>query len=241
MKSESHKVLDFTSGHKRAQSVTVCFAIIIVIDLILIIFSYLEIQLINRALEGEIITEEEAIANDIRQGFMGITYMILYTITAILFLVWIHRAHRNLPSLGVEGLKYSPGWAVGGFFVPILSLFRPFQVVTEIWKASDPTVGLDDSTAWQNARTSPMVISWWLLFIISGLVGWTIFRLSLRAESLEEMLTASWLYLLINIVEIPAAILVIKVVRIIDSRQERKHLDVRPVWRRITSLNNLPK
>ncbi|MFC1995866.1 DUF4328 domain-containing protein [Chloroflexota bacterium] len=60
-------------------------------------------------------------------------YFILFVITAVLFYMWIHRAHRNLPSLGVSGLKYSPGWAVGGFFIPILNL-RIFRLDKYILK-----------------------------------------------------------------------------------------------------------
>lgn len=223
MGSETKKVSFFASGHSRAQWVTIFLVVIILVDFIAVIFSYLEIQLINRALAGEIITEEEAIANDNRQGLIGGAYLILLVITAILYLMWIHRAHRNLKSLGVECLKYSPNWAVWGFFVPILSLFRPFQVVTEIWKASDPTVGIDDNTAWQNAPTSSVIISWWLLFLITNWLGWFVLRLALQAETLEEMLTTSWLTLSMDALDIPAAILAIIVIRNIDSRQETKN------------------
>jgi len=223
MESKTKKVIIFASGHTRAQWVTIFLAVIILVDFIAVIFDYLEIQLVNRALAGEIITEQEAIANDSRQSSIGSAYLILYIITGILFLMWIHRAHRNLTSLGVEGLQYSPGWAVGGFFVPFLNLVRPFLVVTEIWEASDHTVGIDDGTAWEKAQTSPVIISWWLLFLITGILGSIIFRVALQTETLEEMLTTSWLYMSMDALDIPAAILAIIVVRNIDNRQETKN------------------
>ena len=136
--------------------------------------------------------------------------------------MWIHRAHRNLPSLGVSGLRYSPGWAVGGFFVPILNLFRPFQVTTEIWKASDPIPDVNDSLAWQSAPTSPLVIFWWVLFLLSGFIGNIVLQISLQAETWSEILTASWLTFAMDFVYIPAAILAILVIRNIDRRQMEK-------------------
>ncbi|HMA36213.1 MAG TPA: DUF4328 domain-containing protein [Chloroflexia bacterium] len=71
----------------------------------------------------------------------------------VLFLIWIYRAHRNLPALGAACLKYSPGWAVGGFFVPFVSLVLPFRVMAEIWKASQPEGNLADDVVWQGIDT----------------------------------------------------------------------------------------
>ena len=30
------------------------------------------------------------------------------------------------------------GWAIGPWFVPILNLFRPWQIAVETWEGSDP-------------------------------------------------------------------------------------------------------
>lgn len=221
--NETRKVVPFVSGHPWAQWASILIAAVVVLDIVAVVSDYIEIQLISRIMRGEIITMAEVNANDIRQNVIITIYLVLFYITAILFCMWIHRAHRNLPSLGASGLKYSPWWAVGGFFVPFLNLVRPFQVTTEIWKASDPTTDVNDSVAWQSAPTSPFIISWWVLFLISGLLGNLILRLSLQAETLGEMLTKSWVAFATDIVEIPAAILLILVIRNIDLRQEKRN------------------
>jgi|GEM_PF-2036203 len=94
---------------------------------------------------------------------------LLYVLSAVLFLVWIYRAHANLTPLGAARLEYSPGWAVGSFFVPILNLFRPYQIVREIWKASQPAYLRP--IEWQQAPVSSMLLTWWLLWIITNVVG----------------------------------------------------------------------
>jgi len=218
----SHRIAAFSLLHSRTQAVSVLLAIIIIVDLIAVVSDYLQIQLLTRVQVGDLITEAEAMANDSRQALIGTIYLVMFIVTAIAFCVWIHRAHKNLPSLGAEGLKYSPGWAVGGFFVPILSLFRPYQVTKEIWKASDPTVDVNDGLAWQNAETSPIIILWWVMFLVSGYIGYFLMRASLTAETLGELLTVSKLTLATDIVDIPAAFLAILVIRTIDQRQKQK-------------------
>lgn len=54
------------------------------------------------------------------------------------FLAWFSRSYRNLRALGAEGLEYSPGVAVGWWFVPIGNCWKPFGVAVEIWKARTP-------------------------------------------------------------------------------------------------------
>src|SRR6185437_9304082 len=50
---------------------------------------------------------------------------------AVAFLMWFYRVHKNLLALRAANLEYSPGWAVGGFFVPFLNLVRPMHVMRE--------------------------------------------------------------------------------------------------------------
>jgi hypothetical protein len=212
----------FVSGHSRAQWVTVLLLIVIVVDILAVIFDFMQIQLLSRVQAGVTISEAEAIANDSRQAIIGSIYFVVFVITAISFCFWIHRAHCNLPALGARGLKYSPAWAVGGFFVPILSLFRPYQVTREIWKASDPNVGMGDGLAWQDTPVSPLIIWWWIAFLISGYVGYFLLRMSLVAETISDFMSLSILTLVTDIIDVPAAILAIILVRTIDQRQKAK-------------------
>ncbi len=213
-------IVPFASGHSRAKWVSVFLAAIVILDIIAIASGYMEIQLLNRVLRGETITIAEATANDSRQAAIQGIYFVLFVLTAILFCMWIHRSHRNLPSLDSSNLKYSPGWAVGGFFVPVLSLWRPYQVTTEIWKASDPTTDINNSTAWQSSTASSIISSWWFLFLVSIVLGNILFRMSLQLETLSrsEFLTESWLVLIIEAVDLPPGIVAILVVRNIDLR-----------------------
>ncbi|MSP62794.1 MAG: DUF4328 domain-containing protein [Myxococcales bacterium] len=58
----------------------------------------------------------------------------------IVFLVWLHRACAGARSELGAIMPYSPGWAVGWFFVPFANLVMPYKVMRALKQASDPSV-----------------------------------------------------------------------------------------------------
>jgi hypothetical protein len=91
--------------------------------------------------------------------------------TAVCFLIWFARAHRNLIAGGLARLEYSPTWAVIGFFVPILGLFRPYQVMQEVWRGSSFLSGASAADMWQRLPKSGLVTAWWWAFLLSTVAG----------------------------------------------------------------------
>jgi len=215
-------VTPFSSGHQRAQLAVLFLVLFIVLDVIALAAGYSENALISGVASGQTITEAEAVANDSRQLIIGLLQFLEFVVTGIFFLMWIHRAHRNLPALGAQGLKYSPGWAVGGFFVPFLNIVRPFQVVKEIWKASGPDVHSGDASSWQYSSTSPLLGFWWASWILFSFLGQIGLRMSFRARSVDQLLIASRFNILSDALSAVCAVLVIVIIREIDARQELK-------------------
>ncbi len=152
---------------------------------------------------------------------IGYLHLVLLVPAAIIFLLWIHRAHKNLPALGAQRLEYTPGWAVGWFFVPIFAWFRPFQVVTEIWKASAPAVGHEED--WQEAPTSSLISWWWALWLISNF-GIRVATMTFgRSVDISAYTTMTSVLIAGVAIEILGAILAILLVRRIGARQDEKH------------------
>ncbi len=46
--------------------------------------------------------------------------------------MWFRRAYFNLHQK-VSYLSHSEGWAAGSWFVPIVNLYRPYQIMKEIY------------------------------------------------------------------------------------------------------------
>jgi len=154
-------------------------------------------------------TESEAAANDQRQGFIGIAQVALYLLTVVIFARWILLANRNVRALGAEGLRCTPGWAVGYYFVPIVNLWKPYQAMKDLWQASR------NPREWQTVQPGGILPLWWALWIITNILGQISFRLSLEAKGISSLLSATRVQIVADLADIPlclvAAALVLQI------------------------------
>jgi hypothetical protein len=78
---------------------------------------------------------------------------------AALFVPWLHQARANLRALGARRLRFGREWTYLAFLIPVLNAYRPYQVMSEVWRGSDPESV--DPLGWQRLHTSQLVIAWW--------------------------------------------------------------------------------
>jgi Domain of unknown function (DUF4328) len=105
-------------------------------------------------------------ASDDQTSVMGIVELGLFVVTAVCFIAWFHRAYRGLLLLGAERTRHGTGWAIGGWFVPILNLWRPKQIANEIWRGSDP--GGAGKQTLGRGPVSPLLWFWWAAWLFTG-------------------------------------------------------------------------
>ena len=86
------------------------------------------------------------------------------------FLVWIHRVIRNAHAFGARGLAYSPGAAVGYWFIPLLNLVHGYRVVVEAWRASDPEDAGSEGQRWKSRDADNVILHGWLAYLASRVV-----------------------------------------------------------------------
>ena len=131
------------------------------------------------SLESEQLTQAEML-----YGLVILSYMLLLIATYVVFSLWIYRAAANIVAAQTVGFDYSPGWAVGWLFVPIANLFKPYGAMRQIYNASH---GRDansiDEGNW-------LLRAWWAAWLVMSIAGNISFRLSLRADTPEEVRTA---------------------------------------------------
>lgn len=94
----------------------------------------------------------------------GLGQFVTLIVTAVVFVVWFHRAAVNAQGFAGDPLPHAPGWAIGGFFVPIVNFIRPYQMARQIEAASGGGV-------------SAVIGWWWALWIASNVIGNIEFRL----------------------------------------------------------------
>ena len=181
----------------------------IFVSLVASISSMFEVKLINDMVTGNFdfsTIENEATANDTRQQLIGILQIALFIITGISFLKWIYFSNSNSRSFGAKGMQFTPGWAIGYYFVPYLNFYKPYRAMKEIWKTSK------DPQNWEILKTPSLFPQWWTLWIISALLGNMSFRLSMKAEELNELFVSSSVRLASDLVDIPLTLIAIKMV-----------------------------
>lgn len=173
----------------------------------------LQWDLLHRVVAGAEVSESELTANDFREGLISIGQLALLMITIVLFCMWTYRSAKNVRALGANHLSFSPGWAVGNYFIPIVSLWRPFLALLEIWKASLNPKDWDS----QSAGWLPGV--WWVSWIVSNIFSNVSARAVWKAETPSDYILATGVLFVDNSLSIIAAVLAILVVKKISGMQ----------------------
>jgi Domain of unknown function (DUF4328) len=145
--------------------------------------------------------------------------IISYICTIVFFLMWLNRSYRNLESFNIQGLTATPGWAVGYWFLPILSLFKPLQIVNEVWHGSN-SENLEKGYGFSDTSTTSLHGFWWGTWLISGILGQISFRLEINAENPGLNQIAYLIASLTSVFSIIAGFLLITIVQQTTERQE---------------------
>ncbi|CAN5911876.1 hypothetical protein BH23PLA1_BH23PLA1_21310 [soil metagenome] len=213
---------EYLPNSSRAQAASILLGLTLLLNLTGVVSDYMQINLLQRIEAAVPVTQAEIDGNDLRVGLLGVATLLLLIPTIVAFCMWGVRAYRNLPALGARDLRTTPGWAAGAFFVPILNLFRPFQIYAETWKASDPSVAVSD--AYHRANLSAMVVGWWWTFwLLSNVVNNFAGRMALNANAtVQDLIFSSWASLVGFLLSAVAAGLAILVIKQITDRQEEK-------------------
>lgn len=97
--------------------------------------------------------------------------LLVFIAVALMFVVWFYRAYTNLPHLGIERLRFSRVWALASWVIPIVNLWRPKQIMNDIWRASDPERPAYGSALWRGKAVPGIFLVWWCALVGSRLLG----------------------------------------------------------------------
>jgi len=168
------------------------------------------------------LTEEQELSDNMMGAaialvifLLAILEFVIYITTVVFFLMWLHRAYKNLRALNpANRLDYSPGLAAGSFFIPFANLIFPYRVVKEIWQKSWPA---DEAlfSAPSPPATFPLWWTFWLLASFAGNITWRVNFDPNIAESTKSMVSIGD-----GALSILAAVFAYLVVDAIDKRQE---------------------
>ncbi len=126
-------------------------------------FDVADIRLLARQAGGAAIESIDRRAHGVTGAVLFTAQTTLFAVTALAFVLWTYAARSNLRALGARRINYTTAWSVVGWWVPGLNVVRPYQVLREIWKASDPIT--TDRFAWKQSRTPALLVLWWAAFV----------------------------------------------------------------------------
>jgi len=141
--------------------------------------------------------------------------LMIYLTTVVFFLVWLYRASNNVQAIDPSrGLNYSPGLAVGSFFIPFANLVIPYRAVKEVWQRSGPP-----EDALLSEPSAPAVFPiWWFFWLLASFAGNISIRMSFTENA--DATTATMISIVASALSIVAAVFAYLVVSAIDKRQE---------------------
>lgn len=178
-------------------------------------------QLLGRIQAGQVVTPEDLTAADQRLRLAARLTLVLLIMSGAAFIAWLFRVYANLPGLGDPAPEFASGWAIGAWFVPVLCLSRPRQLVAEAWTKSDPILPIAASPA-----VPAFLQLWWALFLGAGALSAGAVQLTRTggpdASTVTLLRWSMGLGMAASLVRVAAAVLAVHLVTQLTNRQERR-------------------
>jgi hypothetical protein len=133
-------------------------------------------------------------------------------VLVILFCAWVAQAYRVFRWRGDARYYHSPFWAVAFFFVPVVNLWMPLVVISEMWRGTDPRQ-TDPKRAGKG-----LVVWWWLVYLTLPLVTTYIENRAAAARTASQIATGLWNLFAVDLWHVAAAVLALVLVRRLTRR-----------------------
>lgn len=201
-------MIPIKSNLSRANTAKVVFYLLLTISIISFYSLFVQYQLLTDAKNGLGISQQAASTNQIRQTAISIVNSLLILTSLVVFLMWVYRAYENLTNLKITSLNFTPGWAIGYWFVPIMSLFKPHTVMREIW---EETQGYKYSYEEKHNIQPPTLVSiWWALNLINIFVSYFVILVFRGDSSVDGLLKLTFALMIASVFTI-----IVKVVTLV--------------------------
>jgi len=197
---------------KRADNAILLIWVVLGIQIISLISSIMQYNLLNSAGNGGYIPPGVAEANDMRERVIAWFFLTVFGVSAFTFISWFRRAYFNLHQK-VTWLAYSDAWAAGGWFIPFINWFRPYKIMSELYVETRELFVRKSIT--YNGNTSRLYVNWWwTLWMIVSLTGSYIYNATVKgSKTIDDWLNITTADIISGILYIPLAIITVKVIK----------------------------
>lgn len=203
---------------ERARAAVMMIYAVLILELITVVSTYLQYNLLDNYAHGVAYTDAQLENNDLRVQLVMLVYWVFFVMSGIVFIMWFRRAYHNLHQLGRQ-LQFSDTWAVWSWFVPILSFFRPFVIMKELFNTSELVLY---KSGMKTIKNYPMIYLslWWGLWLVDNFMVQLLKNMAPLGDEFEQLYNESLFYIAQSIVSIFAGLLLIKIIRAYDKREQ---------------------
>lgn len=154
-------------------------------------------------------------SNDTREQWMGISYLILFGLSAFTFILWFRRAYYNLSIR--TAINNGEVWAAGSWFVPFMNLVRPYRIMEELYIKTTSLINIKTNVAVENKTT--LLTFWWGLWILTNFASRILTR-NTQDDMIEHLLQTTQINIALSLIMIPLSIITVLVIKNLAEKEE---------------------
>ena len=204
------KQLSIKPNADRAKNAIIAVLVVMSLDIISGLSSVMQLDLLNDVSNGVAVSDEAFAANDLREQAIGYAYLAAFIVSAVFFILWFRRAYYNL-QVRTGNCQHSDGWAAGSWFLPIISLYRPYQIMREL--ATETSSLLSIASGKEVKSDTDTIGIWWALWIITNYIGNYLFKNVFGVETVEDFINTTILQIVNAVIAIPMALVTVSMIK----------------------------
>lgn len=213
---EQNIIESIRDNKKRAVVAERLVLLVLIMDVITTVSGLMQYNILLDIENGTFVSDVVLESNDFRVQALAIFYLAIFIVSGITFIQWFRRAYYNL-HLRTE-CNNTEGWASGAWFVPIISLFKPYKIMKELWVKTNQLI--NEKTGEQNLINTSILGIWWTFWLINSFLGQISYRLS-EPETMDDFFLSNGVDMASSLVGIPLAIIAIKIIRAYSEQEEK--------------------
>lgn len=118
-------------------------------------------------------------------GSFSRVLLISFLVVGFTLVRWLGECYKyaaeKLNATGFEHETYK--WI--GWLVPVLNLYKPYKVISEVFKlGSQENTGGD---SWKKTSSSNLLLAWWIFWLISHMAMWAVGKQSFRSSFKNDL------------------------------------------------------
>lgn len=149
--------------------------------------------------------------NDLAAQIITAVHLVALIVSACTFIMWFRRSYYNLHQKA-PFVRRAEGWAAGGWFVPFMSLYIPYQIMRELYQSTKMI--LDDKFINPVPFFTTRFLGWWWgLWLINGILAQAVSRFSDAASTLEGLRFSTILGMANMVLGIVLCVITVRVIK----------------------------